>query len=329
MAVVVLKDGRRRLELTERDMEFLRVLAGVGVLSLEHVRKFYGDAQQYHLNRVKKLVKWRLVRRRQGCVWPTSRLLDLLECGEQVVLVPRKRRGASFGIADLYLALRCVPGVEVKLRRELGGVERKHLVAAVYAGGREYGVFLLEGKSQFAIGRVFDGLKETGASRAVVLCLKKEGMEEFSRLAEVFCRGLGLGELLLLPADRGPAVLAGMLSPGFEGLLEGVFPGIERVAPWSWRWNGREVAVLVANDLVSRWRLLEGGCAGKLLVCLSGQRRFFSVLFPGAEFAVLRDDFSGWAELPPGLGVVERSSSPPCREVVTGGQGALRPERQG
>ncbi|ACX51958.1 hypothetical protein Adeg_0816 [Ammonifex degensii KC4] len=300
MKKLVLGKGRKRLELTGRDVEFLRMLAGVGVFSLEHAQKFYGS-QKYYLRRIEKFARWKLVKRRDRCIWPTSFLVKLLEGGGHIALVPARRRQALFSIADLCLALGTGSGVEVLYRKHLEGVRKKYLAAVLRKDGREYGVFLLEGRSRFAVGRVFDGLKELGIPRAVVLCLSREGMEEFSRLAEVFCRRLGLEELLLLPADRGPSVLAGALSPGFEGLLGEAFPGIERVAPWVYRWEGREVVVLAANDLVSRWRLLEGGWMGKVLVCLSGQRRFFSALFPGAELACLRDDFSGWAEFPSGV----------------------------
>lgn len=300
------------MKLTDRDAELLRVLGEAGVMTLEQVRKLYGGVSRYHLRRVEVMCAAGYLVRKGGRVKPLQAGLKAVGINRE----PPKIRDIEdekhqLEVVDVYLGLR---GWQFEFRqaaKERRRIDRGVRLDAVVSDGEvEYAVYVLrQGMGAASAARLHDEI-----SRLPVWGIKRVAAFAPSRLeAEVFMlegtsaarRRLYVAvapveELMLLPLKTGPEILV-KARGGWLKELSRVLPGLEPSPNGhaDYVWRGRDVVVLVTNDLIKRWRMAEdpGRWEGAVVVCLESQSKLFAEQYPQTRLVVVKDDFSGILEV--------------------------------
>lgn len=320
--------GRKQLKLekvnlTERDVTLLKTLGRCGILTLEQVRKLYGNVSRYHLRRVELLRSAGYISRKDGCVTVTAAGLRAAgaERPQKMKSAYKERRIAVMGV------LLGLPGWHVELGAEAKkarGMNRGSRVDAVVSdGSKEYAVYVLPPEpKRVAVARLYSEiavLPRHRLERAAVFAPTPEAFDTFlagggSSAKKLLLEGKTLmKELLLLPSAVGPDIIAKVNAPAFVDLLFSAFPGAVNAGRMfaDYLWRSCYLTLLLTNDLLKRELLrhyLEGpfykaeGSPPIIVVCLESQVPVFSAIYPGVSFAVVDDDIAEFIQLPKGVG---------------------------
>lgn len=288
------------VELTERDVEFLKLLSEYKIVNINDAAKFYGT-RSYHEKRLTVLKNDGFIKRKKNCIFLARKGREFLlkNCGIKAPRLPSEKamKERSLKIAKLYISFlnsewEFLPSWKVKEEYQL---DRRGLYYGMIRNDIEYMIYSIgKDPSDDKILQVKSELQKLysiGFRRAVVFAETPRAMASYG------IEALGLDEQLLLPYTELGINIVKKLHGGklIEKAVKMTFGNIQKPtwvnADFSLP-DGRQGLVLITNDIEKRARLRDyfkmaryrhTGTQKIVILCLESQIEIFKQEFPDCE----------------------------------------------